>query len=486
MSTVAALITIVLAIAAVILVWRPPSTLSRHLGAGAPHAPALRATVTAVAGATALAAAVVVASGTHDDTNVAYAIDALRPSVLGQDSWAPMLTAAQELEAHSGSDIYEAVFFEGGVKFQYPVMSLVLAAPLLTALEWTDQQVFDAANAACWVCFLLLGGTVGLIFLRALARATSRSAPYSWPARLCAIAGGTAATFLYFPVTRGLELGQIQTAMTLAAALALLAWQHDRPWIAGALIGLCCVVKPHWGILVLWALLRGRWQFAAGAAAVAVPLTIVSVAVYGFDNVIAYVDVARALSVSGESYFPNQSFNGLANRFFDNGPNLVFDPIGLPSEHAGVRTITLVTTVAILGACLAWRTQRPPTAVELSLVMVSLTIAAPVAWEHHYGVLLPVFAAAAPAIARRRPWGRASVPLLAFAYALTSVTLFPIVNRTAETPANVLQSYMLAGGLLLLVTLYRLSWVERRGYGLAGRPPMPVTSSPSSASPLLR
>jgi hypothetical protein len=86
---------------------------------------------------------------------------------------------------------------------------------------------------------------------------------------------------------------------------------------------------------------------------------------------------------------------------------------------------------------------------------VSATLASPVAWTHHYAVLLPVFAAAAPATWTARSLGAARFVLLAVSYLLIANN-FRALNRLAETPFNFLQSYVLFGGLLLLFHLYRL------------------------------
>ena len=42
-------------------------------------------------------------------------------------------------------------------------------------------------------------------------------------------------------------------------------------------------------------------------------------------------------------------------------------------------------------------------AIALGIVVVSLTLASPIAWEHHYGVFLPVFAFMAGVLRRATP-----------------------------------------------------------------------------------
>ena len=82
-------------------------------------------------------------------------------------------------------------------------------------------------------------------------------------------------------------------------------------------------------------------------------------------------------------------------------------------------------------------------------------MASPIAWEHHYGLLLPVFALLLPALRRRPLFGSATLPLLAGAYVLTSHTL-RITDALARTPWNAVQSYILLGALVMLVLLDRL------------------------------
>jgi cytochrome b561 len=56
------------------------------------------------------------------------------------------------------------------------------------------------------------------------------------------------------------------------------------------------------------------------------------------------------------------------------------------------------------------------------------------------------------------------LPLLWLAYLLTSQNLTRATNPLADTRWNFLQSHLFFGALLVLVLLYRLSWLERRGH----------------------
>jgi alpha-1,2-mannosyltransferase len=80
---------------------------------------------------------------------------------------------------------------------------------------------------------------------------------------------------------------------------------------------------------------------------------------------------------------------------------------------------------------------------------LSVTIASPIAWEHHYGTMFPVFAILlASVIGHRR-----RLILLTVSYVLIS-NFIPVTNLLAPTVLNVAQSYLLAGALIVLMLLH--------------------------------
>ena len=75
-------------------------------------------------------------------------------------------------------------------------------------------------------------------------------------------------------------------------------------------------------------------------------------------------------------------------------------------------------------------------------------MASPIAWEHHYGITLPIFAvllAGSLGNRRRLAW-------LAASYVLVS-TFVSATNLLAATPLNLLQSSLFAGAIILLALL---------------------------------
>ena len=310
-------------------------------------------------------------------------------------------------------------------------------------------------NRVSWYGVWLTGFVAWRLFVgsyhRTTGRPTDAASDEHWLLWPC-----LALTILFYPLSKSYELGQIQTTMTLLGAFALLFWQSERRGLAGICIGLCCAIKPQWAVLILWGALRREWNMVVTAAGTAAILMLAAGALYGFHHYIDYLGVLSVLSSHGEAYFPNQSVNGLLNRLLFNGSNLYFDVHRFPDFHPVVYAGTVTATVVILGAALLFRRREKPGALDLALMMLSATMASPIAWEHHYGLLLPIFALITPIAMMQWPFARATGLYLLAAFVLASERIEP-ANRLWDTPFNPLQSYLLAAAAMVLVLLFKLS-----------------------------
>jgi hypothetical protein len=197
-----------------------------------------------------------------------------------------------------------------------------------------------------------------------------------------------------------------------------------------------------------------------------------TILLYGIDNNLNYLDVLSYISRRGEAYYPNQSFNGLLNRLLGNGNNTDFEAAAFPPFNPIVYAGTIASSLVIVGAALFWRARDsvPGSAVDFALVSLSFTIASPIAWEHHYGVLMPMYALALPALIRYPVFGRWSLPVLAGSYVLAS-NFFNIAQKFAgHEVLTPVQSYLLFGALTLLVLLYFLRRAEAETPTAYGQP----------------
>jgi len=358
--------------------------------------------------------------------------------VQGVDSWGPMLQAYAIAPAGGEHPLYRDLFFERHVKFVYPPTSLLLFRAFDALLP---PRAWPAALALLsWACVAIaIGASAGLLD-RALARVAPPAKPADRAAR-AALAAGFGLAF--YPLIKASTLGQMQLVVNAAFALFLLAWQDGRRATAGVLVALMAAVKPQYALFGLWGLLRREWRFAAAALASAGVVLALSLACFGLENHLGYLDVVSYVGRHGEAYWPNQSVNGLLQRLLGNGESAAWDPAVYPPFHPVVYAGTLAGGALLLAAGLFWPLRLRPRADALDLAgfALALTLASPLAWEHHYGVLLPILAVALAAVVERPVWGRASLPTLALC-SLLAGNSWEALGRLSGTVWNPLQSML--------------------------------------------
>ena len=136
-----------------------------------------------------------------------------------------------------------------------------------------------------------------------------------WLARaLVALLGLT-----FLPLVNAYCLGQMQTLINCALIASAFLWMRDRRVVPGVLVGLTCLLKPQASLFFLWGLLRRQWSFSASLCTVVALGAALSVAVFGWHNHVAYLQVVHFLSRHGDSFAANQSWNGLAHRLLHVG-----------------------------------------------------------------------------------------------------------------------------------------------------------------------
>ena len=259
------------------------------------------------------------------------------------------------------------------------------------------------------------------------------------------------ATLTFFPFIWGFAKGNWQLWINALFAGALLAWAAGHRAVSGTLIGLMCLIKPHYSLLLVWAALRREWGFAAACVGIGVVGVLASISIYGFSNNIDYVNALSFMSERGVTYYHNQSVNGVLNRIMS-----LFDPVAFPNDGSKnpyppytplVFWGTIVTSALILGAALGWRSYDR--VVDFCIMGLSCVIASPIAWTYQYGLLLPIYA-----VALAKAKDHTFLLWIGVSYVLTSNYIVAL-NGLAATPFNVMQSYTLVGAVILLILLYR-------------------------------
>jgi hypothetical protein len=376
-----------------------------------------------------------------------------RAKYSGEDSWFPMSRALDFLRGSPSGSVYQTLFFSEHVKFQYPPTGLLI----LDFLRWIgirNTSQFNVVNAG----LLIATGLVFALFsIQVLGQVRYRSFrfPIGPLAFLLAIR--------FYPSNLAFQIGQMQVLLGLLFLLACWAIWHDRRFLSGCLIAVAATVKPQFlplGVLGLW---KKDWRFVAGLAAVSAPSLLLSIDLYGWRTHLDYLSVLEFLSKHGEHQHLNQSIDGLLVRWFYQGPSLDRDPSGLipqsafPPYIASVYIPTLLWSVLMLAIPFLFRAKandRTSRLLEFCAASVLFTMASPIAWVHHFNILLPVYVVALKALHDRWRGAReqAAVAVLTVSLLLTGYPLVPASDPTVPS-LNIFQSHVFFGVLMLVAVL---------------------------------
>lgn len=400
-----------------------------------------------------LAVALLLEAATPHDARTVLQMAQMLPSFdFDDDSWAALRNALDSWNRSPTGNIY-AETFDKGIKYQYPPTAVFI---MMGPIEPAGGRPFLYLDLVS-IGFLLLSFLCAERLLAA--GGGEATGPRRWvefAARLGLIA---LLGMLFWPLTYGLYLGQVQIWIDGLFALALLGWSKGLRIVPALLIAAASLLKPQFSLFLLWAAFRGEWRFAltlgfAGAAGL-----LASFWVFGFDDFLHYIRVLGVLADRGEAFYPNQSFNGLLNRLMSLSDPVAYNNLEWRADHFPPSTPLVkigagLTSALILGLALFHRrkaSEDEGRTLDFCAMALSATIASPIAWEHHYGITFAIFAVLLLRAANSPP----ALAALAVAYVLVSQNI-ALVNQLAATPFNVLQSPVLFGGLIMLVLLHGL------------------------------
>jgi alpha-1,2-mannosyltransferase len=364
------------------------------------------------------------------------------------DSWEPMLKALHQLEDRPERSVYQVLFFDTHTKFQYPLSSLL---PLwaLQKLGLSDSGIRTFLLIASWLALCVIAGISVKIGISLFRKRQFSEPPNTFNEAV--IAGViVVGCFLFFPLMRGYELGQVQTFLSLGFAIAFDCWILEKEQVSGAILGAMALIKPQSVIFLLWMLLRKRKSASLAFLTSSVAGLLASLMVFGWNQNVEYLRVLQVIGRLGEGYFPNQSMNGLLNRLLFNGNNAHWEIHSFAPFHPVVYAGTLISSLVLLGLALFYRrNSNRSRATDFACIALVATMASPIAWEHHYGLLFPIFIwlIFSPETERDRPWRTVAIGI---AYVLASTCLNTTLVFASMPVANILQSYVFIAGLIVL------------------------------------
>lgn len=367
------------------------------------------------------------------------------------DSWKPMKLALDYIESGASTPLYSQMLIRENTKFQYPPSALLV----WQAIRWASRLLGDDRPLLeiLGLLFILMGAVAtGAILNRGLPSPMTRTEALVRAGVVLFL------TLTFYPVVKAYTLGQIQVWINGLFAVMLWCWMAGHKAAAGALLAVLCLLKPQYALLLPWALLKKEWRLAATCAITGALGLVLSVSQYGWANHFDYLKALSFMARHGEAFYPNQSVNGLMNRLWsirspDLYNNLQWRGHYFPPFNPWVYGATLTSSILLLAAAFFHPRARAETP-GLCIIALSATLASPIAWEHHYGILLPLYAVLLPALWRKRspPW---KWVVLVASYVLAS-NFMPALNLLATTPLNVLQSYLFMAALAVLGLFYGL------------------------------
>jgi alpha-1,2-mannosyltransferase len=353
----------------------------------------------------------------------------------------------------------ETLWTEGAVATWETEESAAVGFVNLPILAWVFVPLAPLGEPAAGWAFLVFGIAAIAATYVLLLRLGHFNVPIGAMLALSILANG--------PLVNSLREGNTTHFILLFLVLALLLWRSGAEYAAGAVLGLCALIKLPLLLFGLYALLRGRWRMAAGGATVIGGAAVLSLAVFGIEiNVGWYRNCIEPFMGGVMPAFNVQSIDGFLARLATGPAHLTeWVPLAAQPWHRLVRTILLLGLFLLAAMAIVRRDDRQAgdgasferLSLEFSIVLVLAIVASPLSWSHYYLLLL-------------LPWalylgGGLGLPddapthwLMAGGVVLVSlpVIILPLDSGLiAAIGSRTLVSAWLFGGLMMLAALIR-------------------------------
>ncbi len=275
--------------------------------------------------------------------------------------------------------------------YTYPPLFAILLSPFTAISFRVLSRIWLVGNFALWLAItLLLAREVALILGPRLRSALGVAKPQRFtlssvlddPTPLVALALVALLSQQFAPAIQTLIIGQINFLVLLPLALVpeLSRRGHER-WV-GVMIALAAMLKFTPAILILYLVLRRRWQAALAAVVALVALALISIAVVGPG--VFFAMIPQALRVGGQDTSLGHNEALLASLVSVGGPPLKY------VQYLALGLLLLGTGYVL------WRGPREGRArgwSEAELAGYGMALCAlllnPAAWVHHYVWVLP-------------------------------------------------------------------------------------------------
>jgi alpha-1,2-mannosyltransferase len=379
---------------------------------------------------------------------------------IGDDSWRPMKLAYDHwTESQGQSLLYTDLLLTHKVKFQYPPTALLLTQFIVA----NNIYLLNFTTATTFIfLFIMIASVIGIM----LYSLKEYKAPQI--STLEKIITGALLIFLlftFYPAVKAGTLGQIQVWLNAFFALAILCYITGYETIAGILLGLMASIKPQYALFIIWGLLRGNKRLAIAMIVTGALGLLLGIREFGFAMYVDYLRGLSFLAQHGESFYSNQSFNGLIGRFYSvRSPeafnNLQWRGYYFPPFSRSIFLLTQITTIGfLLISLIKTKSQQTESRIADFLLMgLGATLASPIAWEHHYGILFPIFVCLWLILwfgdsPLKSIWAKVAFVICY----LLAANVIPFTKFLAGSYLNILQSYLFfaACGVFIMLVLIK-------------------------------
>ena len=379
---------------------------------------------------------------------------------IGDDSWRPMKLAYDHWKESQGQSlIYSELLLTSKVKFQYPPTALLLTR----FMENNQVNLLAFSTGTTFLFLLIMLASVIATTLYSYGKTEADQLSIGEKVGLGVLI--TLLFFTFYPTVKAGTLGQIQVWLNGLFALAILCYFTGYETISGILLGLMASIKPQYALFILWGLFRGNKRLVIAMVVTGATGLILGMRVFGLGMYVDYLRGLSFLAQHGESYYSNQSFNGLAGRIFSVKYPEIFNNTKwrgyyFPPYNTWIFAFTQITSIAILLIGLIKTKSSLPEARSADFLLMGLaaTLASPIAWEHHYGILFPIFVCLGLSLWYGEAVSKNLWTKIAFVVCyLLAANVIPFTKFVADSYLNVLQSYLFfaASGVFILLIMVK-------------------------------
>jgi hypothetical protein len=198
--------------------------------------------------------------------------------------------------------------------------------------------------------------------------------------------------WMYYPFLGHIALGQLSLLLSL---LVIGAWglqRHHHEKIAGALLGVACLIKLFPGIFLLFLILRRRFKAALTMVTVIIVGWLSTILIIGPEDVLLYVTQMAKMDAETNAVFPlNLSITGVFGRLFSAGPWV--QPIISNPRISIWLTFFFSLGLFILWIMQTWKMEKTIMGDDraYAVTLLAMMLISPITWEHAFVMLVLPF-----------------------------------------------------------------------------------------------